>query len=312
MPKKYDPNTGDVWEEVNGEWKITGSRPDLIQKATQPAQQPEPVERPSIEMPSMQRLLEGQAAGLYGMGRGMRDVGAGLGQLGLMAAEPTLGALPVIGKAVPSAEEFTQARMQRMAQEEQAPLAQLPEAKIGQVAGQTLPYMAAPAAPGPLAARAGLGGLTGAGIGAAQFGPMEQKPQQAAMGLGAGLLAPLGLASLERAGTKGMNILRGRMQPAAQEITELGARHEVPVFSPDVLKGGPGALARKAAIGMEEIPVIGMQGPRTAQMRAAEQSARRLVAKYEPKSGEDIGVALQKGLKGKSDIIKAIKEGIDL
>ena len=60
-------------------------------------------------------------------------------------------------------------------------------------------------------------------------------------------------------------------------------------------------------MGMEEVPIIGMRAPRVAQMRAAEQSARRLVEKYEPKSGEDIGVALQKGLKGKSDIVKAIK-----
>lgn len=121
---------------------------------------------------------------------------------------------------------------------------------------------------------------TGAGAGAGgeiarQAAPEGLEREAELAGSLVGGAAGLGIAGAGRKVGATVSENLGEYPPQIAAVVERGAREGVPVFAPDV--GGP--RIRQASIYMENVPGIGVTGPRIAQMHAAKEAAKLQVAK---------------------------------
>jgi hypothetical protein len=225
---------------------------------------------------------------LVGLGRSFVDAGEGVKQLALQGAEK-VGFAPK-----GTADNYTQQADEERQFYENTPIGQSTTGKVARFAGNALPYVAVPgaAAEGLLARIAGNAAIN-AGIGAAQFVP--ENGSRTLNAIAGGLLAAGGTA-VGAGAAKVINGLKGNLaNPAEQAIVNLGEQHNVPVFASDA---HPTSLMNGAAQALEEVPFVGMRGPRQAQMQAAQQAAQNVTSGL-----ENAMLATQYGGKGRINTI---------
>lgn len=204
-----------------------------------------------------------------GIERGLEDVGEGLKQLALEAAE--------VGNIIPkgTAEAYTKATdVERANFEEQ--YGEIPLVSGTRTIGQTAPYLALPGGPAKtLAQRVATGARVGGAVGGTTYVPEGgSRTTQAATGAIAGVAIPMGLEGLTRGSAKVINAIRGRLKtPVMEKIVSLGEQHKVPVLAPDIA----GRHTKTLSSISEEIPWIGIGGERLSQAQAAGESAKRVV-----------------------------------
>lgn len=205
---------------------------------------------------------------LIGAGRGFTDVAEGVQQAGLEAQ----GLITGLGQPNPQLQQFTQQAQQERQVFEETPVGQRTASQAGRLAGNIAPFLAVPGTPATLPARIGTGAGIGTGIGATTFiNEGESRKDKIFQGLAFGTLLPIGTEAGSRVLGKIVNAATGKLKnKTAQEIVELGAKEDVPVFAPDA--GGP--TSKKLSTLLEEIPLIGMRGPRQAQMGKAQAAAQ--------------------------------------
>jgi hypothetical protein len=208
---------------------------------------------------------------LVGLGRSFVDAGEGVKQLALQGAEK-VGFAPK-----GTADNYTQQADEERQFYENTPIGQSTTGKVARFVGNALPYVAVPgaAAEGLLARIAGNAAIN-AGIGAAQFVP--ENGSRTLNATAGGLLGAGGTA-VGAGAAKVINGLKGNLaNPAEQAIVNLGEQHNVPVFASDA---HPTSLMNGAAQALEEVPFVGMRGPRQAQMQAAQQAAQNVTSGLE-------------------------------
>jgi hypothetical protein len=232
---------------------------------------------------------------MVGLGRGLTDVGEGIKQKFLQAKEfigaGNKGDASQYQKEVDQERKFYQS----------TPYGQSSDAKLARLAAQTAPYMAIPGGvQGSLLRRMLTGGLGGTTTGALQYVPEGGSGLlNTVLGGTIGSSAPL----LMKALTKGYNTIEGNYaDPAQEELINLGKQHNVPVYAPDIAKS---RTIQGAGRALEEVPFIGMQGERKAQMMAAKDAAENVVGKAKT-AMDDTAFG---GLTGMRKIEEAAKQG---
>jgi hypothetical protein len=184
---------------------------------------------------------------------------------------------------------------------------------IGEVVGEVgaaLPLggIAARALPGATLGRvAGQGAITGGLEGAVRL-PGEGETR--AQGAGIGALAGGVGAGLLGAGIRGVNALRRgtpAVNPANQEIIDLGEQFNVPVSVTDMPLSGGGSsqLLRRGDTLSESILFSGAPEFRQAQMEAAERAASGLVESVRPRGGLTTGQGIQQSLSNRQRRLQA-------
>lgn len=220
-----------------------------------------------------------------GAQQGLLDIGQGLKQLGLSAAQESRLFPPG------TAEQYTRDVEQQRAWFEQSPAGQSTAGTIGRLAGGTLPYMAIPGGQGALLPRMAQNAGIGALIGGTQFVPEGGSRLNATLGGVAGGAIGTGVGEgLSYGAAKLNNAAMARFgSDRAADIIEQGNIHNVPVFHPDIATN---PISPKAGVALEDMPGVGMAQPRITQNQKAREAAQRLVGKYATGS-DDIGQAYQ-------------------
>ncbi len=227
---------------------------------------------------------------LVGLGRGFDSAWQGAKQLGLEAA----GGLGFDTKDA-LARQAAQEADNRLRFD--SGVGQTTAGTVGAITGETLPFLVAPGGAlgrgaslaSKVVAGAKLGGLAG-GVqyvdeGEGRFGNTLQGA--ALGGMAAGVID-----KAARGGARLVNAARGQLAPMADEITALGNRFNVPVYTPDVA-GSP--IMSKIATLAEDVPLVGMAKPRLQQAAAAGDAAKALVGRLAPQV-DDVGRELQESL----------------
>lgn len=205
-----------------------------------------------------------------GASRGMLDVGQGVKQKAILAAQ-TLGILPQ-----GSADNYTKQTDAQLAQYANSSLGQSTAADVGRFSGQTLPLMIIPGGmAGGMVMRGLTGGAAGAGMGAAQYVPEGGSGTfNTALGgiLGAGAAALL--PPVFGAGIKTYNAIKGGTEDAAQKaVIAAGEKAGVPVYAADVSNN---PAVQGASQALEDVPFLGMRAARKGQMEAAQNAAENV------------------------------------
>lgn len=107
----------------------------------------------------------------------------------------------------------------------------------------------------------------GAALGATEFVP-EGGDRLTNIGVGGGTGAGVsaGLKGITALGTRGINALRGRLDPESQAIQNLAQQQNIPITVGDITRG---PLTQKAEVLGEQIPIIGLSGFRQTQQKSA-------------------------------------------
>ena len=265
------------------------------------AQQMLPADARTEEAKLQQKLSNAAVAPGRSVQRGVQNLAEGVQQLGLETFNP---------EAVPA---FTrQAEQGRQAFEQQ--YGGLPGTGLGQAIGEYGPLMAIPGGGQTAAARIALGGLTGAGIGGSRFVPEGgSRLRNTLFGFGAGLLGAGVAEGLSAAVGKVANLRRGIFSdPNAAAAIQTGKEAGVPVFFPDVTKS---PRLKNIGTGLEHIPVVGMQGPRIAQGKAAQKAtesmADDLLNKAVKADYRGLSVIQQKASQGDRGAVRLMQEMAD-
>ena len=215
--------------------------------------------------------------------QGLRDAYQGAKQRALQFGEVTNFNEPG------TAQTYNDQVNQQRAQYESSPAAQYGPAQWARLGANTVPYIAAtPISPYSSLTKAGaaVNALGGAIAGGLQFAPSGESSDIMQNSLLGGLAAPvvaggieLGAKGLGMLGSKIYNMVKGRYaNPEAQAIVETGAKHNVPVYVPDVTDS---RAIKTAGTALEDVPFVGMQKERATQMAAAENAARNVVGDAE-------------------------------
>lgn len=220
-------------------------------------------------------VKRGDTSAFIGIDRGMQDLGEGIQQLGLEAAEGT--------NLVPEGAALDYTREKQAERDQfQEQYGEIPTVKGQRALGANAPLFAIPGAnattiPGKMAA----GALIGGGVAGSQFVEEgDSRAANAATGAAIGAAVPAVLAGAGKVAGKVKNAASGIFKdPAAKAVVEAGAKHDVPVFAPDVMGKG----TRNAAQLAEEVPIIGMYGPRIKQAEKAKIAVNRVVQGYQDK-----------------------------
>lgn len=252
---------------------------------------------------------------LIGLGSGFMKVGEGAKQLALTAGEK-LGLVPQ-----GAAQQYTQSVDQEHAAYDKTPVAQSTVGKVGEFAGQNLPFLAIPGGvAGKLGARMLTGALSGAGIGASQYVPegdsrlfdtaagflgglglpplasgLLSKNPYVKAGTGAALGGLLGYSATgspyESAGTAGMGALAPFVPSlAANTARNIGAKLKGLLSGDTAAVTNPVQQTIKPAVVMNSL-----QGVDPDQAIAAKQAADRLGLNITPAeaSGSPIAASAQ-------------------
>lgn len=269
-------------------WKDFG-----IQEPQKAASEAQPVKTGVIEqfLPDMpdrevDPLAQKARESLAGTKRGITDAIEGITQLSRMAGEK-LGFV--------SPEEIEQQNTlieQGRRRYEESPEGRSIAGKLGRLAGNVLVYAPIPGGVGGGALRrAGTAALTGGAVGGAQYvAPGESRAKNVMLGAGLGGLGSLGVSGINQMYNAAMRQFR---DPNMARLVATSESQQVPLYYPDV--SGPHVM--KLSQKMEEVPVVGMAGPRAAQNIAARRSAEQMRSGALERAGrEDIGEALQESL----------------
>lgn len=227
-------------------------------------------ENPFMNLPANQEKMSQSMAGVIGFNTGVENFTHGVMQ-------PIYNA---IGGNVSKASQ--QVAKEREADYQQASNQYPLTAGIASVAGgvgATLPLAVIPGVGQTGLARAATSGLMqGAATGAGQYvNEGDSRLKNAFVGglVGAGTTSVL--QGIGKAGTKAINAYKGNYgDPAQAALIAAGKQHNVPVYAPDIANSS--AIKNTGRI-LDEVPVIGMQGERQAQMMAAKNAAENVVGK---------------------------------
>lgn len=128
----------------------------------------------------------------------------------------------------------------------------------------------------------------------------SEKGKQGVTGVVLGPVAQAAVKGLTKATVKGYNAIKGRIQPAAQEIIDEAAKRGVPVTYGDITQG---PIATKAEVALESIP--GPMG--TTAIREAQQTAVKTAAGGVASDLRD--QMINSGFKGLGDLRAAAAKG---
>lgn len=254
-------------------------------------QEPQPVTREYNQQGAMQ---------------GLRDAYQGAKQRALQLGEVTNFNEPGTAQA------YTDEVNQQRAQYESSPAAQYEPAQWARIGANAVPYIATtPISPYSSLTKAGaaVNALGGSIAGGLQFAPSGENSDNLINAAYGGAIAPVvgagiekGFEGLGRLGAKAYNTIKGRYaNPETQAIVETGAKHNVPVYVPDVTDS---RAIKTAGTALEDVPFIGMQKERAVQMQAAENAARNVVG-----DAEDQMINAQFGGRNGLKQIQEIAEG---
>lgn len=145
--------------------------------------------------------------------------------------------------------------------------------------------------------------LTGAGLGGTAFipegGDATQRLKNAATGGAAGGTASALLKGGGKVVSKGVNTIRGKLQPQAEEVVGLSKQFDVPVSVGDVTQKN---ITKRIEGAAEAIPVVGFSGFRDTQQKAAARAAKELVDGFAPDG--DWAQIVQSSARNKADIVR--------
>lgn len=178
--------------------------------------------------------------------------------------------------------------------------------KVGEFVGEVAPALAVPAGSGSLAARAGYGALTGAGVGGTQF--VEEggsRAENTALGGAFGAAAPVVVDKvLKPVVNKAVNAVKGAFaDDGAQALVEAGKKHETPVFLTDIVNS---PLLKKLDVQAENVPIVGTSGGRLKQAEAAKQAAKKILA--DMGDDGDFYQGIQKGMQEKLTKLRSVSK----